>query len=129
MKKTNKALPLVLASALAATPFVAVPHAQAISGLDISADEDGAGDDSEYKIEFTLDKALDSGDYIYVEFDSDYTVSKNISTSDIDANFDIKSVKVSGREIQIRIDEDLDKDDDVSFTIEDGITNPDSKGS
>ncbi|WP_312108721.1 copper amine oxidase N-terminal domain-containing protein [Brevibacillus reuszeri] len=129
MKKTNKALPLVLASALAATPFVAVPHAQAISSLEISADDDGAGEDSKYDIEFRLDKALDSGDYIYVEFDSDYTVSKSIGTSDIKADFDIKSVKVSGREIQIRIDEDLGKGDDVSFTIKDGITNPDDKGS
>lgn len=129
MKKTNKALPLVLASALAATPFVAVPHAQAISSLSVTPDDDGAGEDSEYKIEFKLDKALDSGDYIYVKFDSDYTVSKNITDSDIDADFDIKSVKVSGREIQIRINEDLDKGEKVSFTIEDGITNPDSKDS
>jgi len=130
MEKSKKALPLVLASALAATPFVAVPHqAQAISGLDVQADDTGAGEDSEYTIEFTLDKGLDTGDYIYVDFDDDFEISKSISVSDIDADFEIKSVKVSSGQIQIKIDEDLSEDDDVEFTITDGITNPDDKGS
>ncbi|RNB58567.1 copper amine oxidase N-terminal domain-containing protein [Brevibacillus gelatini] len=129
MKKSKKALPIVLASALAATPFVAVPQeAHALKKLSVKPDDNGADKESSYDISFTLEEDLSKGDTITIEFDSDYTVSKSISKSDIDASFDVKSVKVSGKKVIITLDEDLDDGDKVTITIEDGITNPDDKG-
>ncbi|MGN7468849.1 copper amine oxidase N-terminal domain-containing protein [Brevibacillus sp. SAFN-007a] len=129
MEKSKKALPLVLASALAATPFVAVPQeAHALKKVTVSPDDNGADKESSYDISFTLEDDLFKGDTITVEFDSEYTVSKNISTSDIDADFSIKSVKVSGKKVILTVNEDLEDGDKISFTIEDGITNPEDKG-
>jgi len=131
MEKSKKALPLVLASALAATPFVAVPHqALAASSVTVEADDDGEGNDSEYTIEFTTDQDLDSGDIIYIKFDSKYSVSKDIDEDDIySKDIEIKSVKVNGKTIEIKLDDSVDEDEDIKIVIEDGITNPDSKGS
>ncbi|MGG1663915.1 copper amine oxidase N-terminal domain-containing protein [Brevibacillus sp. NRS-1366] len=131
MEKSKKALPLVLATALAATPFVAVPHqAQAASSVTVEADDDGEGNDSEYTIEFTTDEDLKSGNTIYIKFDSKFTVSKDIDESDIyTKDFDIKSVKVNGKVIEIKIDESIGADEEIKIVIEDGITNPDNKGS
>ncbi|MGF9817694.1 copper amine oxidase N-terminal domain-containing protein [Brevibacillus agri] len=129
MKKSKKALPIVLASALAATPFVAVPkEAHALKKVTVKADNDGADKDSSYDISFTLEDDLSKGDTITVEFDSEYTVSKNISSSDIDADFKIKSAKASGKKVIITVNEDFEDGDKISFTIEDGITNPEDKG-
>ncbi|MED3498027.1 copper amine oxidase N-terminal domain-containing protein [Brevibacillus agri] len=129
MKKSKKALPIVLASALAATPFVAVPkEAHALKKVSVKADNDGADKDSSYDISFTLEDDLSKGDTITVEFDSEYTVSKNISSSDIDADFKIKSAKASGKKVIITVNEDFEDGDKISFTIEDGITNPEDKG-
>ncbi|MDR9503065.1 copper amine oxidase N-terminal domain-containing protein [Brevibacillus agri] len=129
MKKSKKALPIVLASALAATPFVAVPQeAHALKKVSVKADNDGADKDSSYDISFTLEDDLSKGDTITVEFDSEYTVSKNISSSDIDADFKIKSAKASGKKVIITVNEDFEDGDKISFTIEDGITNPEDKG-
>ncbi|MFP3387892.1 copper amine oxidase N-terminal domain-containing protein [Brevibacillus sp. SIMBA_040] len=129
MKKTNKALPLVLASALAATPFVAVPHAQAASSVTVEAEDDGEGSDSEYTIEFTTDEDLKSGNTIYIKFDSKFTVSKNIDEDDIyTKDFDIKSVNVNGKVIEIKIEDKIKADTDIKIVIENGITNPDDKG-
>ncbi|MBG9568789.1 copper amine oxidase N-terminal domain-containing protein [Brevibacillus agri] len=129
MKKSKKALPIVLASALAATPFVAVPkEAHALKKVTVKADNDGADKDSSYDINFTLEDDLSKGDTITVEFDSEYTVSKNISSSDIDADFKIKSAKASGKKVIITVNEDFEDGDKISFTIEDGITNPEDKG-
>lgn len=129
MEKSKKALPIVLASALAATPLVVAPNqASALTDVSVTADDNTAGEDSEYEIEFTPEKDLDSGDIIYIKFDSDYDVDKDISEDDIDADFDIKSVKVSGKVIEIKIDDEISADDDVSLTISDGITNPDDDG-
>ncbi len=92
MKKSKKALPIVLASALAATPFVAVPQAYAVEKLDVSADNDGAGKESDYDIKFTLEEDLSSGDTITVEFDSDFDVDSSISKKDI-SGIDVKKLK------------------------------------
>ncbi|KQL49208.1 copper amine oxidase [Brevibacillus choshinensis] len=128
MEKSKKALPIVLASALAATPLVAVPQkAHALTGVTVTADDNTAGEDSEYEIEFTTEEPIDSGDTIYVKFDKEFDVDKNIDEDAIDADFDIKSVKVSGNVIEIKVDEDIDDEEDVSFTITDGITNPDDE--
>ncbi|TKI55915.1 copper amine oxidase N-terminal domain-containing protein [Brevibacillus antibioticus] len=127
MEKSKKALPIVLASALAATPFVAVPQAYAVEKLDVSADNDGAGKESEYGIKFTLEEDLESGDTITVEFDSDFDVNKKISKKDI-SGIDVKKVEVDDNEVIITVDEDFDSGKKVSFTIKKGITNPDDKG-
>lgn len=129
MKKSKKALPIVLASALAATPFVAVPQeAHALKKVSVKADNDGADKDSSYDISFTLEEDLTKGDTITIEFDSEYTVSKSISSSDIDASFKVKSAKASGKKVIITLNEDLEEGDKVTITIEDGITNPEDKG-
>lgn len=129
MKKSKKALPIVLASALAATPFVAVPQeAHALKKVTVKADNDGADKDSSYDISFTLEEDLTKGDTITIEFDSEYTVSKSISSSDIDASFKVKSAKASGKKVIITLNEDLEEGDKVTITIEDGITNPEDKG-
>ncbi|USG63611.1 copper amine oxidase N-terminal domain-containing protein [Brevibacillus ruminantium] len=129
MEKSKKVLPIMLATALAATPFVVAPHpASAISKIKIKADDDETEADSEYTIEFTLDKDLDSGDEITVTFPKDFTVDRNIDKSDIDADFKVKSVSVSGKKITIKVGESIDEDDNVSFDIRRGITNPRSKG-
>lgn len=129
MKKSKKALPIVLASALAATPFVAVPkEAHALKKVTVKADNDGADKDSSYDISFTLEEDLTKGDTITIEFDSEYTVSKSISSSDIDASFKVKSAKASGKKVIITLNEDLEEGDKVTITIEDGITNPEDKG-
>ncbi|GED56159.1 copper amine oxidase N-terminal domain-containing protein [Brevibacillus formosus] len=127
MEKSKKALPIVLASALAATPFVAVPQAYAVEKLDVSADNDGAGKESEYDIKFTLEEDLASGDTITVDFDDDFDVDKDISKKDI-SGIDVKRVEVDGNEVTITVDEDFDEGDKISFTIKKGITNPDDKG-
>ncbi|MFF2527597.1 copper amine oxidase N-terminal domain-containing protein [Brevibacillus sp. NPDC058079] len=127
MEKSKKALPIVLASALAATPFVAVPQAYAIEKLDVSADNDGAGKESDYDIKFTLEEDLSSGDTITVEFDGDFDVDDKISKKDIDG-IDVKKVEVDDNEVIITVDEDFDEGEKISFTIKSGITNPDDKG-
>ncbi|QRG69826.1 copper amine oxidase N-terminal domain-containing protein [Brevibacillus choshinensis] len=128
MEKSKKALPIVLASALAATPLVAVPQqAHALSGVTVTADDNTAGEDSEYDIEFTTEEIIEEGDTIYVKFDKEFDVDKNIDEDSIDADFDIKSVKVNGNVIEIKVDEEIDEEEDVSFTITDGITNPDDE--
>ncbi|ASJ53334.1 copper amine oxidase [Brevibacillus formosus] len=127
MEKSKKALPIVLASALAATPFVAVPQAYAVEKLDVSADNDGAGKESDYDIKFTLEEDLSSGDTITVDFDSEFDVEDDISKKDIDG-IDVKKVEVDGNEVIITVDEDFEEGDKISFTITSGITNPDDKG-
>ncbi|MDR5001142.1 copper amine oxidase N-terminal domain-containing protein [Brevibacillus parabrevis] len=128
MEKSKKALPLVLASALAATPFVAIPQeAHAVSKVSVTAKDDGVDEDSKYTIKFTMKDDLEKGDSITIEFDSDFKISKNIDESDIDADFDIKTVKVSSNEIKITVNESVDAGK-ITIDITSGITNPKSKG-
>lgn len=129
MEKSKKALPIVLASALAATPFVAAPQqAHALSGVTVSADDETAGEDSEYTIEFTIDKDLDEGDSIFIRFDSDFDVDDSLDDSDVDLDdYDIKNVDVSGNTIEIEIDESIEADTELKVTISSGITNPDDE--
>lgn len=131
MEKSKKALPIVLASTLLTTPLVVAPQtAHAIDNVNIDADDDTAGEDSEYTIEFTTEEVVEKGDYIYIKFPSEYDISKSIGTSDVDVDgYDVKSVKASGQIIQIRMDEEIDSDEDVTVTISDGITNPDDEDS
>ena len=118
MEKSKKALPIVLASALAATPLVAVPQqAHALSGVSITADDEEAGETTDYDIEFTTGDVIDSGDKIYVKFDKDFDLD-DVDEDSIDADFHIDGVKVtSGNVVEITVDEDIEDDEDLSFTI------------
>ncbi|MFD2371860.1 copper amine oxidase N-terminal domain-containing protein [Brevibacillus sp. GCM10020057] len=129
MEKSKKALPIVLASALAATPLVVVPQqASALSSVTVTADDETAGEDSEYTIEFTTGKDLDEGDTITIKFDSAYDVDDSIDDSDVEIDgYDIDDVEVDGNEIIITLDEPIDKGEDLEITISDGITNPDDE--
>ncbi|MEJ8548598.1 copper amine oxidase N-terminal domain-containing protein [Brevibacillus borstelensis] len=130
MEKSKKALPIMLAAALASTPFVIAPQsASAISSISIDPSDDGEGEESTYKIDFTIDKALDSGDSIYIDFPKGFEIDSGIDEDDIDADFDVRSVKASGRKITIRVDENLKKGSDLRIEIKDGIKNPEDKGS
>ncbi|EMT53699.1 hypothetical protein I532_06785 [Brevibacillus borstelensis AK1] len=129
MEKSKKALPIMLATALATTPFVIAPQsASAITDISIDPDDDEEGADSKYTIDFTIEKALDSGDKIYITFPKGFDVDSSMDEDDIDADFEVKSVSVSGREITIKVDEELSKGSDLRIKITDGITNPDKKG-
>lgn len=130
MEKSKKTLPIVLATALVSTPLVAnPPSAYAIEDLSVEPEDDTAGEETTYTIDFTLEKDLKKGDVIYIRFPKDFDVSTKIDEDDIDANVDIKKVRVSGRTIEITVDEAVDKGDDISIDIESGITNPDDDGS
>ncbi|MCM3557479.1 copper amine oxidase N-terminal domain-containing protein [Brevibacillus borstelensis] len=129
MEKSKKALPIMLATALATTPFVIAPQsASAITDISIDPDDDEAGESTKYTIEFTLEEDLKSGDKIYVKFPKQFDIDSDIDEDDIDADFKVKEVSVSGREITIKVGEKLEADDEISFDITDGITNPDDKG-
>ncbi|MED1950775.1 copper amine oxidase N-terminal domain-containing protein [Brevibacillus centrosporus] len=127
MEKSKKALPIVLASALAATPLVAVPQqAHALTDVSITADDEEAGETTDYDIEFTTGDFIDSGDKIYVKFDKDFDLD-DVDEDSIDADFDIDDVEVtSGNVVEITVDEDIDDDEDLSFTISD-VVNPDDE--
>jgi hypothetical protein len=126
MEKSKKALPIVLATALVSTPLVAAPQsAYAIDELSVEPDDNTAGEESDYTVEFTLDKALSPGDKIYIEFESDFDLD-DVEKSDVDPDFDYSSIYVSGNEIEIKVDEELDKDTSVSIDIA-GVVNPDEE--
>lgn len=95
MKKVKRVLPIILASALVSTPFIAAPKAWAIDNVDITADDNETGVDSEYEIEFQTEKALDAGDKIYIKFDKDFELD-DIDDADVEINGDeAESVSVS----------------------------------
>ncbi|WP_035297909.1 copper amine oxidase N-terminal domain-containing protein [Brevibacillus thermoruber] len=127
MEKSKKTLPIVLATALVSTPLVAAPQsAYAIDELSVDADDNTAGEESDYTIKFTLEDDLSAGDRIYIEFDSDFDLD-DVSKSDIDTDFDNSSITVSGNRITIKVDEDLEDGDDVQIDIP-GVVNPEDEG-
>jgi hypothetical protein len=128
MEKSKKVLPIVLASALASTPFVAAPQAYAISNVSVDMDDDTTGSTAEYTIDFTLDEDLEKGDDIIVTFDSDFDLD-DVDESDVDIDgVDIKNVDVdtSHNEITITVNEDLSGDEDYTITI-DNVVNPEDE--
>jgi Copper amine oxidase N-terminal domain len=130
MEKSKKTLPIVLATALVSTPLLAAPHsAYAIDDLSVDPEDDTAGEESAYYIDFVLDEDLKKGDIIYIRFDKDFDVDSNIDEDDIDASVDVKKVEVSGRTIEITVDEAVDAGEDISIDIDSGITNPDEEDS
>ncbi|WP_019122873.1 stalk domain-containing protein [Brevibacillus massiliensis] len=123
MRKKNRVLPFLLATAVVTSPLAAVPNAYAISSLDIRADDEYVDEETTYTIDFYLDKDLDAGDNIYVEFPRDYDVS-GVRTSDVTVDGrEASRVSVSGGKITIRVPRDLYRDDKVRVEI-DGVVNP-----
>ncbi|NGQ94675.1 hypothetical protein G3578_05700 [Brevibacillus sp. SYP-B805] len=129
MKKRNPWLPVLFALALVIAQFSHLPAAQAISKMKASADDDTAGKETSYTIEFRLDEDFDDGDHIYIEFDDDFEIDEDLDTDDVEVDGDEPDdVYVDDNVIEIEVGEDYDEDDTIEVTI-DGITNPDDEGS
>ncbi len=130
MKKSKKIVPFALAAVLAATPFMTVPKAFAVSNVNIEAYDDETDTDSKYTITFELEKKLSKGGIIEIKFPSGYSIDKSIRKSDVEVNGDTpSSVDVTTRTISIKTSKSLDKGDDVEVVISSGITNPKSEDS
>ncbi|MGG4447789.1 copper amine oxidase N-terminal domain-containing protein [Brevibacillus sp. HB1.2] len=134
-KSVNKGISVLLATAVLASPLMLEPKAAyALSIEDVSADDTDADEETEYTIEFEINKELTAGDSIYVRFPSDYSVDKKLRTSDItledddDDEISIDSVSVSKNVVEIEVDEKIKKGTVLTLTI-DNITNPEDKGS
>ncbi len=133
MKKETwkKGLPVLLISALAASPTVAVPKAYALDYVSVEADDNEAGVDSGYTIEFDLEEDLDSGEYITIRFDSDFELDADeIDVDSVTVNDeepDSVSVNENDNTIKIKVPYDLEAGDTVTVEITGGITNPDDE--
>lgn len=133
-KSLKKSMSVLLATSVLASPIVVLPHAAyALEIDDVSADDTDTDEETEYTIEFTIEKALSSGDEIIVKFPSGYEVDKKLKVKDVtledddDDEIDIDDVSVSGRTVTIELGEKISKNTSLILTI-DGITNPGSKG-
>ncbi|QRG67808.1 copper amine oxidase N-terminal domain-containing protein [Brevibacillus choshinensis] len=133
-KSAKTGISVLLATTVLASPFVVVPKAAyALTVEDISADDTSADEETEYTIEFEIDKELKSGDEISVKFPSDFTVDKKLKKSDVTLEDDdgddvsIDSVSVSSNVVTIELDEKVSKGTLLTLTI-DNITNPEDKG-
>ncbi|NGQ94673.1 copper amine oxidase N-terminal domain-containing protein [Brevibacillus sp. SYP-B805] len=121
----KKLLPVVLAATVISTQFALVPQAFAISDVKVTADDyDTEQDDVEYKVKFTLDEPLDSGQKFYINFDSDFDLSE-VDEDDVDVDVEYRSITVDddANEIIVKVDEDLDEGDTIKVTIP-GVINP-----
>jgi len=128
-KNTKKGISVVLATAVAVTPFVAAPKAYAISDVNIEADDDTIEEQTDYTIEFTLDEALSEGDYIEVEFDDEFDLDDVDEDSDVsieneDGDDILDDATVSGQKVKIYLSEDVEEDEEISINI-DNVINPD----
>lgn len=133
-KSAKTGISVLLATTVLASPFVVVPKAAyALTVEDISADDTSADEETEYTIEFEIDKDLKSGDEISVKFPSGYTVDKKLKKSDVSLEDDdgddisIDNVSVSSNVVTVELDEKVSKGTVLTLTI-DNITNPDDKG-
>ncbi|GED60574.1 copper amine oxidase N-terminal domain-containing protein [Brevibacillus formosus] len=134
-KSVNKGISVLLATAVLASPLMLEPKAAyALSIEDVSADDTRVDKETEYTIEFEINKALSSGDSIFVRFPSEYSVDKKLKKSDVtledddDDEISIDSVHVSKNVVEIEVDEKIQKGTVLTLTI-DNITNPEDKGS
>ncbi|WP_432775724.1 copper amine oxidase N-terminal domain-containing protein [Brevibacillus gelatini] len=133
-KSAKKGISVLLATTVLTSPFVMEPKAaQALSIEEVSADDTDVDEETEYTIEFEIDKELKAGDLIYVRFPSDFTVDKKLKKSDVSVKDDgdkvtIDSVSVSKNVVEIEVGERIKKGSVVTVTI-DNVTNPDDKGS
>lgn len=133
-KSTKTGISALLAVSVLASPFVMGPKAAyAIYFDDVSADDTDTDEETEYTLEFEIEKDLKSGDEIIVTFPSKYSVDKKLKTSDVSLEdddgdeIDIDTVSVSGNKVTIELDEKVSKGTALTLTI-DKITNPGSKG-
>ncbi|GAB1533446.1 MULTISPECIES: copper amine oxidase N-terminal domain-containing protein [Brevibacillus] len=134
-KSVNKGISVLLATAVLASPVMLEPKAAyALSIEDVSADSTRVDEETEYTIEFEINKDLSSGDSIFVRFPSDYSVDKKLKKSDVTLKDDdndkisIDSVSVSKNVVEVEVDEKIRKGTVLTLTI-DNITNPEDKGS
>jgi hypothetical protein len=135
MKKVAlKGLSYSLAAVVAWSPLVVAPqHTYALSVEDVSADDTDPDEETEYTIEFEIDKDLKAGDTITVKFPTGYSVDKKLKHSDVileDEDGDdisIDKVSVSGNTVTVTLDESVKKDQTLTLYI-DNITNPDDDG-
>ena len=133
-KSLHAGVSLLLATSVFASPLVLFPQATyALSVEEVSADDTDTDEETEYTIEFEIDKALSAGDEIVVRFPSGYSVYKNLDDGDITLEdedgdeYDIEDVSVSGKTITIELDDKISKGTLLILTI-DRITNPKKKG-
>jgi len=132
-KSMKTSMSVLLATSVLASPIVVLPQAAyALEIDDVSADDTDTDEETEYTIEFTIEKALSSGDDIIVTFPSGYEVKKlktrDVSLEDDDGDdIDIDDVRVSGRKVTIELGEKITRNTSLILTI-DGVTNPGSKG-
>ncbi len=134
-KSAKKGISLLLATSVLASPFVLVPNAaHALTVEEVSADDTGVDEQTEYTIEFEIDKELKAGGTITVKFPSGYEVDKNLKKKDVTLEDDygdkiaIYSVDASKTTVDIEVDEKIKKGTTLVLTI-DKVTNPDEKGS
>lgn len=133
-KSLHAGVSLLLATSVFASPLVLFPQATyALTVEDVSADDTDTEEETEYTIEFEIEKALSVGDEITVRFPSGYSVPKNLRERDITLEdddgdeYDIADVSVSGNTITIELDDKISKGTLLILTI-DNITNPKNKG-
>lgn len=130
MFRANPWFSLVLTAAVAGAPLLPAQSAHAISRVSVAADETEAGKQAEYTITFTLEEDFSAGDTIYLDFDSEFELDRHISPRDIRVEGkEPEEVSVSGKSLEIVVDERLRKGDAIKVEIRDGITNPDEAGS
>ncbi|MGG4497554.1 copper amine oxidase N-terminal domain-containing protein [Brevibacillus reuszeri] len=134
-KSAKKGISLLLATSVLASPFILVPNAaHALTVEEVSADDTGVDEQTEYTIEFEIDKELKAGGTITVKFPSGYQVDKNLKKKDVTLEDDdgdkiaIYSVDASKTTVDIEVDEKIKKGTTLVLTI-DKVTNPDEKGS
>lgn len=134
-KSAKKGISLLLATSVLASPFVLVPNAAyALTVEEVSADDTGVDEETEYTIEFEIDKELKAGGTITVKFPSGYQVDKNLKKKDVTLEDDdgdkiaISSVEASKTTVDIEVDEKIKKGTILVLTI-DKVTNPDDKDS
>jgi len=135
MKKVVwKGLTCTLAAVVAWGTLVMAPSVtHALTVEDVTADDTDPDEETEYTIEFEIDKALKSGDTITVKFPNGFTVDKKLKESDVTlededgGDISIEEVTVSGNTVTVELDESVDSDQTLTLII-DNITNPDDDG-
>ncbi|UYZ13588.1 copper amine oxidase N-terminal domain-containing protein [Brevibacillus sp. WF146] len=132
-KSAKTGLSALLAATVLTGPFAAVPQAaHALTVEDVSADDTDTDEETEYTIEFEIDKELKAGDEIIVKFPAEYKVYKSLKRSDVSleddrgGTIDIKSVSVSKTTVYVTVDERVKAGTTLTLTV-DKITNPKSK--
>jgi len=129
MKKINKVLSAVLATAVTAAPFLQAPAAYAITNVSIDADKNEAGKKSEYTIEFKIEKELKRGDIVYIEFERYFKIDDSIKTKDVKVNGKKPDrIVVDENLVEIEVDQAFKAGQLIEVVISKGITNPDSDG-